>query len=337
MRTNGISKATSSPRVRACLTLVAAAALAACAPGFRYTHAPALQFQDFDYGFPVKTALSDPRVSYIDTGSGPATLLLVHGLAANAGFWRDAIPELAKSYRVIAVDLPGYGRSEKSTRYPYDMVFFAETLSRLIKELGLGPVVPVGHSMGGQIALTLALRHPEQVPLLVLASPAGVEPFKAGEGQWLANALTIQGIHDVDEEGIRRQLALNFYSWNDRWEWMVEERARMAKAHEMDEFANAVVRSVHGMLDQPTTARLKDVKQPTLLVYGRYDGLIPNPYLHPGRTAHVFRHAAAVMPDVKLVELDKAGHMIILEKPAEFDRAVLEFLKEKLPKVAATP
>ncbi len=329
--------ATWCARARAAsLGLLAAAALAACAPGFRYTHAPALQFSDFDYGFPVKTALSDPRVSYIDTGSGPTTLLLVHGLAANAGFWRDAIPELARSYRVIAVDLPGYGRSEKSTRYPYDMVFFAETLSKLIRELKLGTVVPVGHSMGGQIALTLALRHPEQVPLLVLASPAGVESFKAGEGQWLANALTIQGIHDVDEEGIRRQLALNFYSWNDRWEWLVAERARMAKAEEMDEFANAVLRSVHGMLDQPTTARLKDVKQPTLLVYGKYDGLIPNPYLHPGRTANVFKHAAEVMPDVKLVELDRAGHMIILEKPAEFDRAVLEFLKEKLPKVAAS-
>ncbi len=339
MRNHGSIRATSSGRARACLGLLAAATLAlasACAPGFRYTHAPALQFKDFDYGFPVKTALSDPRVSYIDTGSGPATLLLVHGLAANAGFWREAIPELAKSYRVIAVDLPGYGRSEKSTRYPYDMVFFAETLSKLIRELNLGTVVPVGHSMGGQIALTLALRHPEQVPLLVLASPAGVESFKAGEGQWLANALTIQGIHDVDEEGIRRQLALNFYSWNDRWEWLVEERARMARADEMDEFANAVVRSVHGMLDQPTTARLGDVKQPTLLVYGRYDGLIPNPYLHPGRTANVFRHAAAVMPDVRLVELDRAGHMIILEKPAEFDRAVLEFLCAKLPKAVTT-
>lgn len=315
-------------RARLCaLAAAALLALSACAPGFRYAKAPPLQFRDFDYGFPVKTALSDPVVSYIDTGSGPETLLLVHGLAANAGFWREAIPELAKHYRVIAVDLPGYGRSQKNASYAYDMVFFAETLSRLITELHIGPVVPVGHSMGGQIAITLALRHPEQVSRLVLASPAGIEPFKAGEGTWLGNALTIQGIKDVDEEGIRRQLANTFYSWNDRWEWMVEERARMARSDEMEQFANAVVKSVHGMLDQPTTALLPQVRKPTLIVYARYDGLIPNPYLHPGRSADVFRAGAAAIPNAKLVEIDRAGHMLIIEKAAEFDRAVLEFLE----------
>lgn len=298
--------------------------LGGCGTGFRYAHAPALQFRDFNYGFPTKTALANPEVAYIDVGSGPETLLLVHGLAANAGFWREAIPELAKHYRVIAVDLPGYGKSQKDAAYPYDMVFFAETLSRLIDELKLGRVVPIGHSMGGQIAMTLALRHPEQVSRLVLASPAGVESFKPGEGAWLGSALTIQAIKDGDEESIRRNLAMNFYDWNGRWEWMVEERARMAKADDMEQFANAVVHSVKGMLDQPTTKRLREITQPTLLVYGKYDGLIPNPYLHPGRTADVFR--TADIPGVKRVEIGGAGHMLIIEKAAEFDRAVLDFL-----------
>lgn len=309
------------------LLLVLPLAALACAPGIRYAGAPPLEFGDFDYGFPVQYALSNPRVAYIDQGSGAQTLLLIHGLAGNAGFWRYNIPELARHYRVIAVDLPGYGRSQKDATYPYDMVFYAETLSRLIAELGLQQVVPVGHSMGGQIAMTLALRHPGQVSRLVLAAPAGVEPFRPGEGEWLANALTIRSIREVPEDGIRRNLSMNFYNWNGRWEWMVEERARMARAADMPHFAHAVVRSVSGMLDQPTTAKLPQITQPAVIIYGRYDGLIPNPYLHPGRTADVFRRGAAAMQDARLVELDRTGHMLMIESADAFNRAVLDFLR----------
>jgi pimeloyl-ACP methyl ester carboxylesterase len=313
-------------RLRAIPALLLLAGAAACAPGYRYTDAPALQFRDFDYGFPVQTALSGPRVAYIDQGSGDQVLLLIHGLAGNAGFWRYNIPELAQHYRVIAVDLPGYGRSEKRTDYPYDMTFYAETLHRLIGELGVRQVVPVGHSMGGQIAMTLALRHPEQVSRLVLLAPAGVEAFEPGEGAWLGNVLTIKGMRENSEEAIRRNLSSNFYNWDDEWEWLVEERARMAKADEMDQFGNAVLRSVKGMLDEPTTALLPQVRHPAVIIYGKYDGLIPNPYLHPGRTRPVFEKGAAAMPDARLVEIDNAGHLLIIEKPGEVNRAIMQFL-----------
>ena len=311
---------------RAALAMLGLSLLGACAPGFRYTNAPLLPLEQLDYGFPVKTALTNPRVAYIDQGSGPQTLLLVSGLAANAGFWRYNIPELAKHYRVVAVDLPGYGRSQKDAGYPYTMDFYAETLSRLIRELGLTNVVPIGHSMGGQIAMWLALRHPEQVQRLVLISPAGFESFDRGEGEWLRNALTIRSIREASEESIRRNLAMNFYTWSDRWEWMVEERARMAKAPEFDQFAYAVVKSVGAMLDAPTTPLLGKIRQPTLVVYGRYDGLIPNPYLHPGRTRNVMREGAAAIPNAKLAEIDEAGHLVIIEKADAVNRAIVEFL-----------
>lgn len=320
---------TTNPTIRRRLRAIPALLLlagAACAPGYRYTDAPPLQFRDFDYGFPVQAALSGPRVAYIDQGSGDQVLLLIHGLAGNAGFWRYNIPELAQHYRVIAVDLPGYGRSEKRTDYPYDMTFYAETLHRLIDELGVRQVVPVGHSMGGQIAMMLALRHPEQVSRLVLLAPAGVEAFQQGEGAWLGNVLTIKGMRENSEEAIRRNLSSNFYNWDDEWEWLVEERARMAKADEMDQFGNAVLRSVKGMLDEPTTALLPQVRQPAVIIYGKYDGLIPNPYLHPGHTRPVFEKGAAAMPDARLVEIDDAGHLLIIEKPGEVNRAIMQFL-----------
>ncbi len=301
--------------------------ISGCAPGFRYTDAPPLPFEEIDYGFPVQTALTTPTLAYIDQGAGPETLLLVHGLAANAGFWRYNIPELARHYRVIAVDLPGYGKSSKATWYPYSMSFYAASLARLVEELELGPVTVVGHSMGGQIAMTMALRHPESVSRLVLAAPAGIEGFRPGEGEWLRNALTIQGIRTVPEDGIRRNLSLNFYDWSDEWEWMVEERARMARADDFDQFAHAVVQSVGAMLDEPTTPFLERVTHPAVIIYGRYDHLIPNPYLHPGWASAVFREGAERLPGATLVEIPDAGHMLMIERPEAFNTATLEWLQ----------
>ena len=238
--------------------------LVGCSGGYLYWDKPALQFSDIDYGYQIKTALNDPKISYIDQGSGDKTIILVHGLASNAGFWRYNIPELAKHFRVIAVDLPGYGKSEKGD-YSYTMSFYAEQIKKLIDELQLKNVVYVGHSMGGQIGIKLAIKYPTLLNKLILASPAGFEEFQRGEGDWLRSVMTMKGVKSTTEEGIRRNLSINFYNWDDKWEWMVEERVRMRKASDFDEFTYTVVKCVNGMLDEPTFDKLNLIKTPTML------------------------------------------------------------------------
>ncbi|HMN48831.1 MAG TPA: alpha/beta hydrolase [Ignavibacteriaceae bacterium] len=299
--------------------------LVGCSSGF-YWDEPELQFSDINYGFSTKTALDNPKIAYIDEGKGDQTIILVHGLASNAGFWRYNIPELSKKYRVIAVDLPGYGKSQKGD-YPYTLSFYADQIKKLIDELKLKNVVYVGHSMGGQIGLIFAIKYPAALNKLILASPAGFEKFDRGEGDWLRSVMTMKGVKSTTEEGIRRNLAMNFYNWSDKWEWMVEERVRMRKAADFDEFAYTVVRSVNAMLDEPTYDKLSLIKTPTLIIYGKYDGLIPNPYLHPGFTSDVFEKGANSISNSKLVQIDNAGHMIQIEKADEFNQTVLDFLK----------
>lgn len=294
--------------------------------GFKYSDATALEFQDVDYSYPTKTVLDNPSVAYADLGSGENTMILIHGLASNAGFWRYVAPELAKTNRVIVVDLPGYGKSQKGD-YPYTLSFYAETIKKMIETLRLKNVTLVGHSMGGQISIIFSLKYPELVKSIVLAAPAGFERFQYGEGEWLRNALTPKGVRLNPEDGIRRNLAGNFYSWDDKWEWMVEERARNAKAKEMKEFTYTVLKCVGAMLDEPTWNKLDGIKVPTLIVYGKQDGLIPNPYLNPGFTADIFRSGAAKIANSKLVEIDECGHMLIIEKAPEFNKAVLDFVK----------
>ncbi len=311
------------------LLLISIAFVMMSCAGVRYADKPALEFRDIDYGYDVHHAFSDehemPRIAYIDEGSGDQTLLLVHGLASNAGFWRYNIDELSQNHRVIAVDLPGYGKSQKGG-YPYGMHFWAETLSHFIDELGLENVVYVGHSMGGQIGITLSIEFPDAIDQLVLAAPAGVESFSRGSGDWLAGVFTMEGVKRTPEPQIRENLSINFYRWDNEWEWMVEERVRMAKAEEMDEFAYTVVNSVSAMLNEPTTHRLSQVSHPTLIVYGKYDGLIPNRFLNPGFPAAVFRKGHEEIPNSSLVEINNAGHMLMIEKPGDFNAAVVSFL-----------
>lgn len=283
-------------------------------------------FAALDHGFPVQHALEHPRVAYIDQGSGPQTLLLVHGLASHAGFWRENIAALAEHYRVVAVDLPGYGRSQKDDAYPYTLSFYAATLRDLITALDLERVTVVGHSMGGQVAMILALEHPGVVERLVLAAPAGIEAFSAQEGTLLRNAYTVEGIRNAPEAVVRNNVRLNFHAWDERFEWLVAERLALARLPEFDRFAYAVVRSVAAMLDQPTSERLSDIRHPTLLVYGAHDGLIPNPFLHPGTPADVFGPAAERM-GATLVEIPAAGHILMLERPGSFNTALLDWLR----------
>jgi len=295
--------------------------------GYLYTNMPPIEFSDFDYGFPTKKVLENPSISYLDEGTGKQTIVLVHGLASNAGFWRYNIPELAKRYRVIAVDLPGYGKSQKDY-YLYNMSFFADQIKRLVDELKIDKFIYVGHSMGGQIGINFAMRFPERLDKLILASPAGFEEFEQGEGDWLRSVMTVAGVKKTTEEGTRRNLSMNFYTWNDKWEWMVEERVRMAKAKEFDDFSYAVVRSVNGMLDEPTWDKLDKISTPTLVIYGKYDGLIPNPYLNPSATADVFEAGAKTMKNCTLHQIDNCGHMLQIEHPDEFNETVLNYLQK---------
>lgn len=294
-----------------------------------YDDTPPLEFADFDYTFSTTTAtVNGTTVAYHDTRSGVGTpVVLIHGLASNAGFFRSNVDALERAgLRVIAVDLPGYGKSTKPFGAPYSLAFHAETVSALLTHLNIQRAVWVGHSMGAQIAMTAALARPQQVDRLVLLSPAGFETFKRGEGDWLRNAVNPDFIKRTPPTAIRANLAANFYAWSDEWEWMVEERERMARAKEFDRFAYATWRSVGAMLDEPVRAKLERITAPTLVIAGENDNLIPNPYLHGGFTREVMEDGTQALRNAQLVMLPQAGHMVQLEKAEEVNRLITDFV-----------
>jgi pimeloyl-ACP methyl ester carboxylesterase len=133
------------------------------------------------------------QLHYLEEGQGPATVL-IHGLGGFAESWRHNVPELARHGRVIALDLPGSGRSGKPRR-AYTLEFLAQALDRLLHTLGVDRVHLVGHSLGGAVAARYTLDHPGRVERLALLG-AAVPGFDL-RPSWVYRTLSLPGLGEI--------------------------------------------------------------------------------------------------------------------------------------------
>jgi pimeloyl-ACP methyl ester carboxylesterase len=126
-------------------------------------------------------------IHYLDAGPRDAdAVVLIHGLTATHRYWKQNVEALAARRRVIALDLPGFGRSDKPDA-DYSIDFFVTALFTLLDGLGVARASLVGNSMGGHIAMAAALAAPARVDKLVLVDPAGVHPLPS----WLMRAAAV--------------------------------------------------------------------------------------------------------------------------------------------------
>ena len=196
----------------------------------QYYHLPAAEFDEIDYVFPTREIqVRNIKVVCIDEGEGPQALLLIHGLGSNVKGWLRNIPAWSQDFRVIAVDLPGYGKSDKG-HYAYSLSFYARVLTEMMDKLDLAEATFVGHSMGAQIAMVAAMQYPERVNKLVLISPAGFERFEEGEGDWLSGVVTPELVRDTSIRRIAVNLQANFFRPPAEAEFMITDRIRVRGA-----------------------------------------------------------------------------------------------------------
>jgi pimeloyl-ACP methyl ester carboxylesterase len=205
------------------------------------------------------------RLRALEAGRGDTTLLFLHGYGESLLAWRQLLDHFTPHYRVLAVDLPGFGLSDKPLGN-YDYPTYARWLGDLLAHEIKGPVIVVGHSMGGQIAAGLALDHPERVVAAVLIAPAGagISPLLSDTGgiaapstQWVVNALSyVFPVHDP--AWLRDAAAMAGY----------DPAADSASAH--------AARQVLRQFDfSALTHRFGELHQPVLLIWGRQDPTIP--------------------------------------------------------------
>jgi len=283
---------------------------------------------ELNYGYEVKHAKlsNDINLAYIDEGNGNETIIFIHGLGSYIPAWNKNISELSKSYRCIAIDLPGYGKSSKNPHSGL-MSFYAKVVAEFIDNLDLGKVTLAGHSMGGQISMVAALHYPDKVEKLILVDPAGFELFHPGQRLWFKDVMTPNLIRLTTVEAIETNLASNFYNMPDDAIFMIEDRIAMRTADDFENYCYAVSQSVTGMVDEPIFNKLKYIEQPTLIFFGENDNLIPNRYLNPGETEPIAKAGANEIKNSKLIMVPKCGHFMMFEKSEVFNNEVKNFLK----------
>jgi len=273
--------------------------------------------------------LGDLQLHAAISGSGHP-LLLLHGFTGSVETWSPLRPELETEYRVVAIDLPGHGRSS-SPPDPgrYSLRRFASDLVRVLDEIGVGRATVIGYSMGGRAALHLAAAHPDRVAGLILESTsAGVSDPELRKARAESDA---ELAAFIERQGIA--------AFVDRWEMLplwesqtslpASTRAAL-RAQRLENNATGLANSLRGAgaaVDPLSESELAGISAATLLVAGDLDA----------KYVGIARQLAHSIPHARVRVIPDAGHAVHIERPRAMLDAVLEFLGGHVPVRADTP
>jgi len=282
------------------------------------------------YPFAVErlTLIDGTQVAVTDQGWGQDTLFFVHGLASSMLVWKKNLPTLRKRFRCVAIDLPGYGYSSPAPR-PLEMTYLASVVNEVIHRKRLSNVTLVGHSMGGQVCMTAALRYPRTVRGLILAAPAGLERFSRLQKSALRQSFHPSALKRSRPDQIRKHAKLSFYRFEEEADFMIQDRVRLIGTPALDTYCETVSQSVNAMVAGEVWEQLPLIQQPTLIVFGENDPLIPNRLFQPlGQPRWIAEAGARRIPHAQLVMLTRCGHFVPFEKPQAFQQALMNFLEK---------
>jgi pimeloyl-ACP methyl ester carboxylesterase len=286
--------------------------------------------------FQSKTVTIDGiNLHYLCGGSGPP-LVLVHGLGSSASVeFHDNLEPLAAHHRVFAIDLPGFGRSDKPA-LAYTIELFVRAVSDLMASEGVERAAVMGVSMGGRVALGLALDTPEKVERLVLVDALGIG---APRRVLAYSILLTRGLGELTLRGTARALRqMNPAVIRRFWGWYLKRPNRVNTIWSDERIANhgtllarpeyraaylSALRSIAGMRELQDGVgvedRLAELRMPTLLIWGGHDHIFPVNHAQAARDR---------IPNGRLEIFDDSGHTPQMEEPDRFNRLVLDFLSE---------
>lgn len=248
------------------------------------------------------------------------TVVLVHGLGHwTQAAWNELLPLLDSQLRIVAFDLPGFGRSGKPDAR-YDTIFFGRALAVVLDALVPGRFVLCGHSLGGYIAANFAAAHAERVERLILIAPAGflraARFLYALLGSQLARWLFTRR---PGRDFVNRTLDRSVYDPVSIAAPIRETAVALAEQYEVRRaFAGVYTGAIQDFRDTPRVhARLTAWSGPTLLIWGRHDRFIPIKALESTR---------AVYPQADVLVCERSGHLPMVEEAPAVAAALADFL-----------
>jgi pimeloyl-ACP methyl ester carboxylesterase len=249
------------------------------------------------------------KLYYEECGKAPQTVVLIHDGVVNSAVWNDVWPEFCQNFHVIRYDRRGYGRSPAATTW------YSETddLATLLHYLKVARAALVGSSHGGELSIDFTLGHPEIVQQLVLVG-AVVSGMPYSQHFLERGKLAYQLLEKGDVKGAISQWSKDKYliaPGNDA------ARKRLFDLLSLN--PQDMSHSDYPLPTKPALPRLHEIRVPTLLVVGDAD--IPDVHAHSGAIE-------AGIPRARRVVIEGVGHIMYLEKPAEFSRVVVGFIQQ---------
>jgi pimeloyl-ACP methyl ester carboxylesterase len=259
-------------------------------------------------------------------GDGPP-VVMIHGIVSTGDCWTYSFEAFKDRHRVIAPDLPGHGRSSGGPA-SYSLAFYVDWLAGLLDALRIPSMALIGHSMGGAIVAAFAIRHPERVNRLVLVDALGI----SSKFPWRAARNITASMPDYLKAGLTHRndpyLLRFFQPWAFLDPWgtprpVIEQMAALNQPREV-----AVVWSGTRLLladfllpgkRSAFVERLSQINIPTLVVWGRHDGILSLENAYEGM---------ARIPNATLEIIEDCAHEPMLERPDEFIRIVGSFLDQ---------
>lgn len=263
------------------------------------------------------TAIRSERVGpapvlAVDHAGRGELVVFLHGIGGNRSNWRDQLDAFAPHFHAVAIDARGYGDSD-DYEGPLDFASYADDVVRVLGHFGAERAHVVGLSMGGRVAMDLALRHPSSVLSLTLCDThkgfADFSPERKAEFVRLRKEPLLNGQEPADiAESVARTLVSPQAS-PQAVERLVESMSRLHKA--------SYIKSIEASVMSDALSGLERIGVPTHVVVGAHDRLT---------TPDMARALCAEIPGAVLTIIEGAGHLANIERPEPFNDAVLSFL-----------
>ncbi|UJA20770.1 alpha/beta fold hydrolase [Thermoleophilia bacterium SCSIO 60948] len=264
----------------------------------------------------------EARISSVAAGEGEP-LICIHGLGATKASFLPTISALAEDYRVISIDLPGFGDSDKPIGADYDARYFSRVIIGVLDALEIDRAHLAGNSMGGRIALEVGLRHPERVGGLGLLSPA-LAWLRSRPWRFILQAPVGKlGLIQPTPRWVVDPIVRSFVP-GSRQGWSAAGVDDFMRSYVTPRGRNAFYESARNIyMDEPHGdsgfwTRLSGLEPPAQFVWGRQDTLVPIAFM---------RHAEKALPNARHLELD-CGHVPQLERPRQVHETLAAFYAE---------
>ena len=250
---------------------------------------------------------------YVEAGSGPA-IVMIHGFGGQTFSFRYQMDEFSRDHRCVAIDLKGFGYSERPEDGDYSLVEQARLVLRAMDELGIDKAVLIGHSMGGEVVARAAELAPERVEKLVLVATAPGYPLWLGPRSPFMKAF-MPGFARLARRNARKNLFYDPKSVD-----LDGILAEYAKPGQIQGSLNTVWQMWEAVRKQPKLDHSK-ITMPVLILWGEKERVLPF-------DQRLLRWLRKRLPQAEVVTIPRTGHMLLEENPTAANEALRRFLGE---------